>query len=268
MIRWNRFALGVMVLWAGMAVLGPLLPLSPNQMDLDRMMQGPMATQWLGYDDLGRSIIQRLVAGSAISFFVALIVVSISLSVGTLIGTFSAYRGGSVDAVLVRVFDVFLAFPGILLVIALAGLLGPGLDNLIIAMTSVGWVGYARLARAQVLTLKHRDHVLAAIALGTGPWRIMWRHLVPLISAPMVVEATFGIAAVILAEAGLSFLGLGVQAPDSSWGGMIRDGAQFMLHSSHMVLVPGIMLALVVLSINLLGDQLRDWFDVRSRRSP
>lgn len=256
---------GVLVIWMLMAVLGPFLPLSPDDINGDKLMALPDRQAWLGYDELGRPLLHRLVVGAQISFFVSIFVVTIAISIGTLIGTLSAYYGGWADMVLVRIFDLFMAFPGILLVIALAGILGPGLENVVIVMASVGWVGYARLARAQVLSLRQRDHVQAALALGQRPLKIMVKHLIPLLTAPLIVEATFGLAAVITAEAGLSFLGLGVQPPQASWGTMIKNGADYMLWSSHMVLVPGVMLLLVVMSINLLGDYLRDHMDVRNR---
>jgi peptide/nickel transport system permease protein len=172
--------------------------------------------------------------------------------------------GGIADQLLVRIIDIFLAFPGILLAIALAGVMGPGIENVVLALSLVGWVGYARLARAQVLSLKHRDHVVAARALGTGHVRILLRHLLPLAAAPLIVEATFGVAGMVIAEAGLSFLGLGVQPPEASWGSMIRDGSRYMLVAPHLVLAPGIAVFLVVLAVNLLGDRLRDRMDVRS----
>jgi peptide/nickel transport system permease protein len=264
-IRNNRVASTIIVIWLLMAVVGPFLPLSPNEIDLDNKLVGPNSNAILGYDHLGRPILERLIKGASISFFVAILVVTISATMGTLIGAMSGYFGGVVDQILVRIFDIFLAFPGILLIIALASVLGSGLDNLIFAMSIAGWVGFARIARAQVLALKHRDHVQAAIVLGTRPFKIIVRHLVPLISAPIIVEATFGIASVIIAEAGMSFLGLGVQPPTASWGSMIRDGTANMLNSAHMVLAPGLTLMLVVLAVNQLGDSLRDWFDVKSR---
>ena len=254
----------ILLLWAMAALLGPLLPLQPDQIDLPHILTGPAAEHWLGNDDLGRPIMDRLLLGARTSFLVAVGVVLISALIGTLLGAFAAYAGGLVDLLLIRVIDVFLAFPGILLAIALAGVMGPGLDNVIIALSVVGWVGYARLARAQVLTLKHRDHVLAALALGAGRTRIVLRHLLPLITAPLIVEATFGVAAMVIAEAGLSFLGLGVQPPAASWGSMIRDGARYMLVAPHMVLAPGIAVLLVVLAVNLLGDRLRDYLDRQS----
>jgi peptide/nickel transport system permease protein len=161
---------------------------------------------------------------------------------------------------------VFLAFPGILLAIALAGVLGPGLGNVVLALAAVGWVGFARLTRAQVMSLRSRDHVLAARALAVSPAHILARHLLPLAAAPLIIEATFGVAAIIVAEAGLSFLGLGVQPPQASWGSMIRDGVAYMLVAPHLVIAPGLALALVVLAVNLAGDWLRDRLDVRTRR--
>ena len=202
--------------------------------------------------------------GARTSFFVAFWVILLSLFIGTLIGMISGWIGGYIDLLIVRLIDIFLAFPGILLAIALSGLLGPGIENVVLALSVVGWVGFARLARAQTLSLKHREHVLAALALGAKTPRILRYHILPLLMAPMTIEATFGIASVVIAEAGLSFLGLGVQPPAASWGSMIRDGTRYMLVAPHMVLAPGIVLILVVLSVNLLGDQLRDKLDVKS----
>ena len=255
----------LILLWLLLSFGGQLLPYDGNLINLELILQGPSWSNWLGYDDLGRSILPRLIDGSYTSCIVAISVVLISLVLGTFIGTMSAYLGGWVDLVVVRIIDIFLAFPGILLAIALAGIMGPGIDNVVIALSVVGWVGFARLARAQTLSIKHRDHVLAAVTLGTGRTRIIVQHLIPLISAPLLIEATFGIESVVIAEAGLSFLGLGVQAPDASWGSMIRDGARYMLVAPHLVIVPGLMLMLVVLAVNLMGDRLRDYMDVKTR---
>jgi len=252
-------------MWAGLALGGPFLPLSPNTIDLTQILTSGSLHEWLGFDDLGRPIADRLIIGARTSFLVAFSVVTLSVMLGSLIGICSGYWGGGMDLVVVRVIDIFLAFPGILLAIALSGVLGPGIDNVVIALVSVGWVGYARLARAQVLSLKERDHVVAAQALGARPGAIMRRHLLPLISAPLIVEASFGIAGVVIGEAGLSFLGLGVQPPAASWGSMIRDGTRYMLVAPHMVLAPGVALMLVVLAVNLLGDWLRDWLDVKNQ---
>lgn len=256
----------VLIAWAMLAALGPVLPLSPNHIDLPHILHGPGMQAWLGYDDLGRPVWDRLALGARTSFIVAAGVVSASLVAGTAIGMLSAWCAGIVDHIVVRVMDVFLAFPGILLAIALSAVLGPGMENVIIALVTVGWVGYARLARAQTLSVKQREHVQAAIAIGSRVPRIIVRHVLPLIAAPLIVEATFGVAAVVIAEAGLSFLGLGVQPPAPSWGSMIRDGTQYLLVAPHLVLAPGIALMLMVVSVNQLGDRLRDHMDVRAPR--
>lgn len=258
--------LSILLLWLSMAMFGPLLDLQPDHIELSRILASPGADAWLGYDDLGRPLWDRLVVGARTSFFVALWVVMISALMGTAIGTIGAYMGGVWDHVIVRIIDIFLAFPGILLAIAMAGLMGPGVDNVIIALSTVGWVGFARLARAQVLSIKQRLHVEAAMAMGVRHARIVMRHVLPLTLAPLIVEASFAVAGVVIAEAGLSFLGLGVQPPAASWGSIIRDGTRYMLVAPHMVLAPGIILMLVVLAVNLLGDHLRDWVDVRTRR--
>ena len=253
----------LLMLWAVLAIGAQYLPLQPDVIHLQQILEPPGDGAVLGYDDLGRDILERMIVGARTSFLVAAWVVSLSLLVGTLLGTASAYHGGWWDRTAVLLVDVFLAFPGILLAIALAGLLGPGIDNVVIALTTVGWVGYARLARSQAMTLRTREHITAAIALGSGQGRIVFRHLLPLMMAPLLVEASFGLAAVIVAEAGLSFLGLGVQPPQASWGSMIREGAGFLLVAPHLAIFPGIAIMLVVLSANLLGDWMRDRLDVR-----
>ncbi|MDM8562637.1 ABC transporter permease [Candidatus Marithioploca araucensis] len=255
----------ILIVWLFLAILGNLLPLEPNYIILSNILQPPSFSEWLGYDDLGRPILDRLILGARTSFFVALWVIFVSLTVGVLIGTVSAWLGGYVDLIIVRIMDVFLAFPGILLAIALSGILGPGIENVVFALSVVGWVGFARLARAQTLSLKHREHVIAALALGASTPRILRLHVIPLLMTPLLIEATFGIAGIVIAEAGLSFLGLGVQPPTASWGSMIRDGTGYMLVAPHTVLAPGLALLLVVLSVNMLGDKLRDKMDVKSR---
>jgi len=252
----------ILAIWVVAALTAQWLPLDPNAVDLPAILAEPSPDFPLGNDDLGRPVLVRLLAGARISFGVGVGVVVFSALIGVLVGSIGAYAGGWIDLLLVRLIDVFLAFPGILLAIALAGILGPGIENLVIALSAVGWVGYARLVRAQVLMLKRRDHVVAARALGVGAGRILIRHLLPLALAPLIVEATFGVAGAVIAEAGLSFLGLGVQPPQASWGSMIRDGVSYMLVAPHLVLVPGTAIALVVFSVNLLGDRLRDRLDV------
>lgn len=257
----------ILLLWILLALLGPLLPLQPDFIILPNILHPPSFEEWLGYDDLGRPVLDRLIMGARTSCLVGFWVIFVSLTVGTLLGTLSGWFGGYVDLVFVRLMDIFLAFPGILLAIALSGILGPGIENVVFALSCVGWVGFARLARAQTLSLKHREHVLAAQALGAGIPRILRYHVLPLLLAPLFIEATFGIAGVVVAEASLSFLGLGVQPPTASWGSMIRDGTGYMLVAPHMVLAPGLALLLVVLSVNILGDKLRDRLDVKSREN-
>ena len=261
--RWGPIL--VVGLWALAALLGPMLPLSPNQVDLAQILAPPAPALPLGADDLGRPVLDRLLVGARTAFVVAVGVVLVSAALGALVGGLAGLAGGWLDLLVVRVIDVFLAVPGILLAIALAGILGPGLGNVIIALAAVGWVGYARLARGQILSLATREHVTAARALGVPPFRLLLRHLLPLAMAPLIVEATFGVAAAVIAEAGLSFLGLGVQPPAASWGSMIRDGVAYMLVAPHLVLFPGLATLLVVLAVNLLGDRLRDRADVRAR---
>ena len=259
------FSLSILLSWLLMVLLAPFLNLQPNEIFLEKILLSSDQQSLLGYDDLGRPLFDRLLIGAYTSFTVAFGVVFVSLFVGTSIGVISGYVGGGWDHLVVRVIDIFMAFPGILLAIALAGLMGPGITNVIIALSIVSWVGYARLSRAQVMSIKQREHVQSAQALGASHWRIMIFHILPLIVAPLLIEFTFGIASIIIAEAGLSFLGLGVQAPQASWGSMIRDGSQYLLMAPHMVLVPGLALMLVVLSINMLGDAVRDKLDVKSR---
>jgi len=265
MKRFLSFPVLIIFAWCTAALLADVLPLSPERIILEKILVPPERGAMLGYDDLGRPVADRLIMGARTSLLVALFVVSLSLAAGTLVGIFVAWLGGWYDNFTVLVIDIFIAFPGILLAIALAGLLGPGLMNAVIALSIVGWVGFARLARAQTLAVKEREHVAAARALGTDTPHIALRHLLPLVSAPLIVEATFAVAATVIAEASLSFLGLGVQPPGASWGTMIREGTRYMLVAPHLVLAPGFAIFLVVLSVNLLGDRLRDKMDVRLR---
>ncbi len=255
--------LGFLLVWSLAALLAPWLPLAPDQIDLRQILAVPGDSAWLGYDDLGRPILDRLIVGARTSFIVAAAVVALSILIGTSVGLFSAWFGGWFDRVIVFITDVFLAFPGILLAIALAAVLGPGISNAVLALATVGWVGFARLARAQALSVKTLDHVSAARALGSGNLTIARRHILPLVLSPLIVQATFELAGVVIAEATLSFLGLGVQPPAASLGAMIRDGTRYMLVAPHMVIAPGLAVFLIVLSVNLLGDQLRDRLDVQ-----
>lgn len=254
----------ILVLWSFMALAALFVGASANEVDLTKLLAAADRASWLGYDELGRPLFERLLLGAKTSLLVAVGVVSISALVGTAIGIYSAYYGGWLDNLLVKVTNVFLAFPGLLLAIALAAVLGPGIENVIFALAIVGWVGFARLARAQTLSIRERTHILAARAMGVSNNQILWRHILPLILAPLGVEATFGFAGAVISEAGLSFLGLGVQPPDASWGNMIREGTRYLLVAPHLVLVPGMALVLVVLAVNILGDRWRDFLDRKS----
>ena len=212
---------------------------------------------------MGRDILPRLISGAKVSFLVIFLVTAVTASVGIILGLISGYYGGWVDRTLMQITDVFLAFPGILLAIAFAAVLGAGLTNLILALCITSWVGYARLTRGQVLSLRQRQHVIAAQSIGASTTRILLKHILPLIAAPLLVEATYSMASLVIAEASLSFLGLGIQAPNASWGGMLRDGVRYMLIAPHYVLAVGLSLMSLVLAVNVLGDQLRDQLDVR-----
>ena len=261
----TRFAYLILLLWLLAALAGVLLPLPANQISLDHLFAVPLEAGYiLGADELGRPLLSRLLEGAGLSLLVALGAVGLSACFGALLGTVAGYLGGSTDRIVSRIIDVFLAFPGLLLAIALAGILGPGIDNVIIALSAMGWVGFARLARNQVLSLREREHVMAATALGRRRLAIVWQHLLPLIMAPVLVEASFGVASAVIAEAGLSFLGLGVQPPQASWGSMLREGVRYLLIAPHLVLVPGLALSAVALAANLAGDALRDRLDVTS----
>lgn len=264
MKRWPYWVLGF---WLLVVACSQAWDFQPDVIDLQQILAAPGQSALLGADDLGRSIAARLAAGAGVSMLVALLVTAVTLTVGTAIGLLAGYYGGWIDRLLMQVTDVFLAFPGILLAIAFAAVLGPGLDNLLLALCMTSWVGYARLTRAQALSLRQRQHVQAAQSLGAPAYRVMRKHMLPLLAAPLVVEATYSIAGLVIAEASLSFLGLGIQAPHASWGSMLRDGVRYLLVAPHYVLAVGISLMSVVLAINVLGDQLRDAWDVRRAES-
>jgi len=259
-LQWPQL---VLLLWISAVLVSAMVDLHPNAINLDSILAAPDSHAWLGSDDLGRNIFGRLLAGAQVSLLVAIVVTAITLSVGTTIGMLAGFYGGWLDRLLMQVTDVFLAFPGVLLAIAFAAVLGPGLNNLIFALCITSWVGYARLTRAQALSLRNRQHVLAAESLGASVPRLMGRHMLPLLAAPLVVEATYSIASLIIAEASLSFLGLGIQAPAASWGAMLRDGVRYLLVAPHYVLAVGLSLMSLVLAINVLGDRLRDYWDIK-----
>jgi peptide/nickel transport system permease protein len=247
------------------ALAAPLLaPFDPALPNLSENLRRPSLAHPFGQDRLGRDILSRIVYGARVSLLVAVSTVSLSLALGATLGLFSGLAGGWVDELLMRVIDILLAFPGILLAIAISAVLGPSLVNVVVALSVVGWTGYARLVRAETLSLRERAHVLSAIALGAAPPRVILHHVLPLLAGPLAVQATFGFAGAIVAEASLSFLGLGTQPPVPSWGAMLNEGRSFLLVAPHVALFPGIAVFATVLGINFLGDALRDWLDVRT----
>ncbi|MBN2332928.1 MAG: ABC transporter permease [Deltaproteobacteria bacterium] len=257
--------LAILVLLVVVALLAPWLsPFDPWQIDLPGELEGPSRLHWLGQDQLGRDLVSRMIHGARVSLLVGISVVSVSLIFGTLIGAYAAYKGGLADAVLLRIMDVMLAFPGILLAIALISIMGPSLKTVMVALSVMGWVGYARLARGQVLAEKEQEYILAARSCGAGSLRIIVFHLLPNLAAPLIVEATFGVAGVILAESSLSFLGLGPQDVPT-WGGTLHEGVRYLLFAPHLSLFPGLAIMLTVLAFNFIGDGLRDSLDVRKQ---
>jgi peptide/nickel transport system permease protein len=268
--RYNLLATtGVMlvIIFLACALFAPwIAPQDPAHIDLPARLMGPSASHWFGTDELGRDILSRIIYGARISMLVGGCVVAASLTLGLILGSIAGYYGGITDRVLnVVVMNAFMSFPGILLAIAFVAFLGPGIFNLIFALSIGGWVGYARLVRAQVLAVREREFVEAARALGASDTRIIVRHILPNIIQPVIVQAAIGMAGAILAEATMSFLGLGVPPPTASWGTMLNDARAHLFDSPHLVLFPAAAVMLAVLSFNFIGDGLRDYLDPRSR---
>jgi len=266
----NRLAATGMVLVAllvMLAIFAPwIAPQDPANIDLASRLEPPSPAHWFGTDELGRDILSRVIYGARISMLVGTSVVAGSLLLGLIFGSIAGYYGGYTDRIFnVVVMNAFLSFPGILLAIAFVAFLGPGIFNLILALSIGGWVGYARLVRAQVLAVKEKEFVEAARALGASDWRIMTRHILPNIIQPVIVQAAIGMAGAVLAEATMSFLGLGVPPPTASWGSMLNDSRAHLFDAPHMVFFPAVAVMLAVLSFNFIGDALRDYLDPRSR---
>lgn len=248
------------------ALLAPWgAPHDPYELDLARSLAPPTIESPLGRDEQGADILSRLLYGARISLLVGVATVAISALLGIAVGLVAGHAGGWLEQILMRIVDVLLAFPGLLLAIALVAVLGPGVGNVVIALSVLGWTGFARLVRGQVLEVKGRDFILAARALGVGHGRMMLRHILPNIAAPVVVQASFAVAGAILSEASLSFLGLGAPPGTPSWGAMLADGKHVLLEAPHVSLSPGLAIMGVVLGFNLLGDALNDWLDPRRR---
>ena len=244
------------------ALLGSFVThVDPAFQELPLRLAGPSLAHPFGLDELGRDILARVLLGARISMAVGLVVVSVSAIAGMLLGSIAGYFGGIVDEAISRVIDILLAFPGLLLAIAMVAVLGPSLTNVVLALSLIGWVGYARLVRGQVLRTRELDFVQAARALGAATPRILLRHVIPAALPAVSVQATLGMGGAILSEAALSFLGLGVQPPTPSWGTMLNGGRAHLLDAPHLTIFPGLAIALLVLGFNFLGDGLRDALD-------
>lgn len=259
----------LLMLFTAMALFAPwLAPANPAAIDLVHRLAPPSTAHWFGTDELGRDILSRVIFGARLSLLVSVSVVACSLSLGILLGGIAGYYGGAIDTVLnIFAMNAFMALPGILLAIAFVAFLGPGLINLILALSIGGWVGYARLVRGQVLAIREREFVEAARALGASDLRIFFRHILPNIVQPLIVQSAIGMAGTVLAEATLSFLGLGVPPPTASWGSMLNDARSHLFDAPHLVVFPAIAVMLCVLSFNFIGDALRDYLDPRTRMS-
>lgn len=249
------------------ALAAPLLaPHDPFAQDTQRRLEAPSDSHLLGLDDLGRDVLSRIVWGARVSLRVGFSVVILASLVGVTLGAMSGYFGGVIDILVMRLCDILLAFPGILLAIALVAVLGPSLNNVILALATIGWVGYARLVRGQVLKVREMEYVTAAKALGAKSPRVIIRHVLPNVINPVIVMATLGLAGAILAEAALSFLGLGVQPPTPSWGAMLTSGRRYLGLANHLAIFPGAAIMLAVMGLNFLGDGLIDALDPKYRK--
>ncbi len=256
----------ILLLLISAAVMAPVMaPHSPTQQNLEKDLLSFSKDHLLGTDKLGRDILSRTLYGARISLLVGISTVTISLLIGLLVGSLSGYLGGWVDQLLMRLVDVLMAFPGILLAIAFIAVLGPGLTHVIWALCLIGWTSYARLVRGEILALREKEFIQAAHALGGTLFRIILLHMLPNLIPPLLIQATFGMAAAIVAEGSLSFLGLGVQPPTPSWGSMLNEGRQFILVAPHLTTYPGLAIMVTVLGLNLVGDGLRDFLEKKGK---
>jgi peptide/nickel transport system permease protein len=266
----NRAAIagaGIVAVFVFLAVLAPILvPFNPVQGNLNDRLQPPGATHWLGTDELGRDLLSRILYGARVSLQIQVVAVVLALIVGLALGSVGGYLGGHVDNVIMRAMDVLLAFPGIFLALGIIAALGPGLLNLMLAAGISSVPQFARIVRASILSLKEREFVEAALALGSGSNRIMFRHLLPNCMAPIIVQSTLRMATVLLTASGLSFLGLGVQPPTPEWGAMLSNARSYLIVAPHVATIPGVAIMIVVIGFNLFGDGLRDTLDPRLRQ--
>ncbi|MCC6346598.1 MAG: ABC transporter permease [Nitrospirales bacterium] len=271
-IIWNRFrknplsvaGLVIILTLASLALLAPFIaPYEPTRIDVYRVLSSPTSAHPFGTDELGRDVLSRMIWGSRVSLKVGFIAVGIAITIGTVLGAFAGYYGGKTDAVLMRFVDIMLAFPTFFLILAVIAIVEPSISTIMIVIGITGWMDVARLVRAEFLTLKERDFIAAARAIGAGDFRLIFRHIIPNALSPVFVAATFGIAGAILTESGLSFLGLGVQPPEPSWGNILTSGKDNITVAWWLSLFPGIAILITVLSYNLVGEGLRDALDPR-----
>ncbi len=249
-----------------LAILAPVVsPYSPTKISLKNKLDAPSSAHWLGTDKLGRDVLARIIYGSRISILVGIIAVGISGTIGIFLGAIAGYFGKWIDVFIMRLVDILLAFPSILLAIALVAVLGASLFNVILAIALVSWVGYARMVRGEFLRLKELEFVEGARAMGLSDFKIIFKHILPNAMAPVIVMATLGLAGAIISESSLSFLGLGVQPPTPSWGGMLSEGRTVIRQAWWIPTFPGIAILLTVLAFNLLGDGLRDALDPKMK---
>jgi ABC-type dipeptide/oligopeptide/nickel transport system permease subunit len=264
--RLSRFGIIVILLLCVMAVFAPVLaPYDPNKQDLYHVLSGPSRQHWLGTDNVGRDLLSRIIYGSRVSMMVGIASTTLSAFIGVFIGRVAGYRGGIADMVLMRIVDTFMCIPWLVFVLVLAAALGPGLNNIIIALALLGWTGFARIMRGQVLMVRELPYVEAARAAGASGARIMWKHLFPNAVAPIIVAGSITLGMFIMVESAMAFFGLGVQPPTPSWGKALRTGYSYLENVPLFSIAPGVMITLAVLAFNFLGDGLRDALDPRLR---
>ncbi len=272
-VTWRRFTANRLAV-AGLLVIIALIltaifadviaPYSPTQGVLTDRLQAPSAAHWLGTDEQGRDILSRIIHGSRLTLYIVALVAITAAPVGLLVGTIAGYAGGWVDAILMRITDIFLAFPKLVLALALVSALGPGIENAVLAIAITSWPPYARIARAETLTVRNSDYIAAVRLMGASPLRIVVNHIVPLCTSSLIVRVTLDMAGIIITAAGLGFLGLGAQPPEPEWGAMIGSGGRYILDQWWVAAMPGMAILIVSLGFNLLGDGLRDALDPKA----
>ncbi len=262
-----KMGLSLVLLLLALGIFAPLIsPYDPNELDLKRRLMYPCMEHPFGTDNFGRDVLSRVIYGARVSLFVAVSVVMLTVSIGVGLGIVAGYYGGIVDNIVMRIVDILLAFPNIILAIVILGIFGPSYLNLVIALAVVWWVSYARMIRGVVLSLKESEFILSIKALGASNFEIMVKHVLPNALPPIIPLMTLDLGSAILAISGLGFLGLGLQPPTPEWGVMLRDALPFMDTHPYLMLYPGFMIMITVLAFNLLGDGLRDVLDPKSRR--